>query len=168
MRKSSEVALLLLTCVTSAFAEPNIVTIPGEGWHLVVDAPALTSSEGSNEDGRFSYTGADINSGVTFSINTEDMNNGSNKACRDMYWAKTKNNPYIVKDSPVLFDTPTLHGVTYRSGGEYKGRPFTTVNAHGYFVKKGKCVDLHVSQIPYTDEGKAKIEKMVRTAKIME
>lgn len=163
-------ALFLITFSAlplAAIAEPNIVTIPEQGWHLVVDTPPLTSSESTNEDSRFSYTGADGISGVTFSIHTEDMMNGSNKQCRDEYWGKTKNYPYIVKRSAELFETPTLLGVTYRSEGEYKGRPFTTVNSHGYFIKNGKCVDLHVSQIPYSVEGKMKVESMVRTSKVM-
>jgi len=161
-------AVLALAMAQIAFAEPHIVTIPGQGWHLVVDAPALTSSEGSAGGGRFSYTGADVNSGITFSIHTEEMKQGSNKSCRDVYWAKTQNNPYIVTGSPVFFETATLVGVTYRSEGEYRGRAFTTANSHGYFVKSGKCVDLHVSQIPYSDEGRARVEHMVRTARVMD
>lgn len=149
-------------------AERNIVTIPGQGWHLVVDTPPLTSSESTGEQGLFSYTGADGNSGITFSIHTEDMKGGSNKQCRDEYWAKAQKNPYVVKASAVPFETPTILGVTYRSEGEYKGQPFTTVNSHGYFVKGGKCVDLHVSQIPYSDEGRKKVESVVRTSKVMQ
>jgi len=164
--------VLLIFALTAlpfaAVAESNIVTIPGQGWKLVVDTPPLTSSESRNEDGRFSYTGADTNSGITFSIYTEDMANGNSKQCREKYWTKTKSNPYIVKDSAVMFETATLFGVTYRSGGVYKGTPFTMVNSHGYFVKNGKCVDLHVSQLPYSDEGKTKVENIVRSAKIMQ
>ena len=165
--KSLLAVLLSMTSLT-VFAESNFVTIPTQGWHLVVDTPPLTSSESKNDGGRFSYTGADGNTGITFSIHTEDIKGGTNKQCRDEYWAKTQNSPYIVKESAVFFETPTLLGITYRSEGEYRGRPFTTVNSHGYFVRNGKCVDLHVSQIPYSDEGKTKVEKIVRTSKVMD
>lgn len=159
--------LLSMTSLT-VFAESNIVTIPTQGWHLVVDTPPLTSSESKHDGGRFSYTGADGNTGITFSIHTEDMEGGTSKQCRDEYWAKAQNNPYIVKGSAVFFETPTLLGITYRSLGEYRGRSFATVNSHGYFVKNGKCVDLHVSQMPYSDEGRTKVENIVRTSKVME
>ena len=160
--------MLLVALPQVVVAETNIVTITGQGWHLIVDMPPLTSFEGKSEGGRFSYTGADGKSGVTFSINTEDMKTGSRKQCRDEVWAKTQNNPTIVKGSAVFFETPSLLGVTYRSEGEYRGRPFTTVNSHGYFVRNGKCVDLHVSQIPYSDEGKKRVEQIVRSSKVMQ
>lgn len=159
------VAILLAQAVA---AEPNVVTIPGQGWHLMVDVPPLTSSEGKSNGQQFSYTGADVNSGITFSIHTEDMKNGTNETCRKVYWTKARKNPYIVKGSPVLFESTNLVGVTYRAAGEFRGRSFTTVNAHGYFVKKNKCVDLHVSQIPYTEAGKAEVERIVRSAKVIE
>ena len=159
---------MVFVTAQAAMAEPHIVSIPGEGWHLVVDAPPLTSSRGATDGGRFSYSGVDGNSGVTFSVHTEEMKNGTNRQCRDFYWARAEDNPYLVRDSVVFFDTPILLGLTHRSAGDYQGRPFSTVNSHGYFVKNGKCVDLHVSQIPYSDEGKARVENMVRTERVME
>ena len=157
--------MLALVFSQTVLAEKNYVTVPGEGWHLVIDMPPLTSSEGRTDGGRFSYTGADNVSGLTFSVNTEPMKEGTNKSCRDVYWAKAQANPYIVKDSSALFDTPALAGVSYRSEGDYKGQHFTTANAHAYFIEKGNCVDLHVSQIPFSAAGKAKVESIVRTAK---
>lgn len=158
---------LLLFLPPFALAEPNIVTVPGEGWHLVVDTPPLTSSDGASQDGRFRYTGVDINNGITFSIHTEPMSEGTNAGCREHYWNKAAANPYIVKESVVQFETEHLHGVTHRSEGEYKGRPFTTVNSHGYFVKNGKCVDLHVSQIPFSEEGLERVETIVRESRVL-
>lgn len=158
----------LVLVSTSAFAEPQIVTIPTQGWHLVVEAPPLTSSESTTVGGRFSYTGADGNSGITFSIHTEDARGGSHKECRDEYWKRTQASPYIIKGSAELFETPALLGVTYRSEGEYKGKRFALVNSHGYFVKNGKCVDLHVSQIPYSPEDIEAVERIVRTSKILQ
>lgn len=157
-----------MTLSQAVVAEPNIVTIPGQGWNLVVDTPPLTSSEGTNKDGRFRFVGADTQYGITFSIFTEDLENGSNVQCRDKYWAKTKENPYIIKESVELFETPIMLGVTYHVAGMYMGQPYKTANSHGYFVKNGKCVDLHVSQIPYTDEARKVVEAIVTTAKVMQ
>jgi len=159
--------LLLAIPCAAAHAEPTIITVHGQGWHLFVDAPSLTSSDSKSIKGRFRYTGLDVNSGITLSVHTEPMRAGSREQCRDAYWSKTKNIPYIVNGSPALFEAPELVGVTYRSEGEFRGKPFTTANAHGYFVVEGNCVDLHVSQIPYSDDGKAKVEAIVRSAKVM-
>lgn len=159
--------LVLAAVPLAAFAESNIVTIPGQGWHLVVDIPPLADSKGEAANGRFSYTGTSIESGITFSIHTEEMKDADNAQCRAEYWGKAQANPYIVKDSATLFETDSLHGVSYRSEGEYQGRAFTMVNAHGYFVENGKCVDLHVSQLPFSETGKAKVERIVRTSRVM-
>ena len=149
-------------------AEQNIVTIPAQGWSLVVGTPPLTSSESTNKDGRFRYIGADTLSGITFSIHTEDMGNKTNADCRDKYWTKTKDNPYIIKESAGLFEAEMMLGVSYRIEGKYMGQPYKTANSHGYFIKNGKCVDLHVSQIPYSDEGMKNVENIVRTARLMQ
>ena len=151
-----------------AVAEPNIVTIPAQGWSLIVDTPPLTSSESSNKDGRFRYIGADSESGITFSIFTEDMENQSNIQCRDKYWKKSKDNPYIIKDSVRFFEATSMLGVSYRIEGSYMGRPYKTASSHGYFVKNGKCVDLHVSQIPYSDEAMKIVESIVLIARVMQ
>jgi len=164
------IAAFLTTLSLTVIAEPNIVTIPNQGWSLIVETPPLTSSESSNKDGRFRYIGADTASGITFSIHTEDwdLENQSNTQCREKYWMKTKNNPYIIKESVELFETATMLGVMYRIEGKYMGQPYKTASSHGYFVKNGKCVDLHVSQIPYSDEGMRNVKNIVRTARVME
>lgn len=173
-RKESIFKALIVTLLTTlplaVIAEPNIVTIPNQGWSLIVETPPLTSSESTNKDGRFRYIGADTASGITFSIHTEDLDfgNQSNAQCRDKYWMKTKNNPYIIKDSIELFETTIMLGVMYRIEGKYMGQPYKTSSSHGYFVKNGKCVDLHVSQIPYSDEGMKNVKNIVSTARIME
>ena len=164
-------ALLLaifMTLSQAVVAEPNIITVPAQGWSLIVNTPPLTSSESTNKDGRFRYIGADTESGITFSIHTEDLESGSSVQCRDKYWGKTKNNPYIIKESVELFEAAIMVGVTYRIEGKYKGQPYKTASSHGYFVKNGKCVDLHVSQIPYSDEGRKNVEDIVRSARIMQ
>lgn len=166
MKRYGLLAIVLIA--TSVSAESQIVTIPAQGWHLVVEVPPLTSSESTTIGGRFSYTGADGKSGITFSIHTEDAKGGSHKECRDEYWKQSLANPYIVKGSAELFETPTLLGVTYRSEGEHKGKRFALVNSHGYFVKNGTCVDLHVSQIPYSPEGAETVERIVRTSKVLQ
>lgn len=158
---------VLIALSAAAVGEESIVTIPGQGWHLVVDVPPLTSSESANRQGRFSYLGADTVSGITFSINTENMQGGTNAQCRDEYFERARRNPHIVQESIVSFETPTLLGISYRSGGEYEGQPFTMANSHGYFVKNGKCVDLHVSHLPYTAEGAKRVENVVRTSKVI-
>jgi hypothetical protein len=48
------------------------------------------------------------------------------------------------------------------------GQPYKTASSHGYFVKNGKCVDLHVSKIPYSEEGTKNVENIVRTARIIQ
>lgn len=152
----------------AVIAEPNIVTVPAQGWSLIIDTPPLTSSESTNKDGRFRYIGADTGSGITFSIHTENLENQSNTQCRDKYWTKTKDNPYIIKESVEFFETALILGVTYRVEGKYMGQPYKTASSHGYFVKNGKCVDLHVSKIPYSEEGTKNVENIVRTARIIQ
>ena len=166
MRVLLAIALMLMT--SGAFAEPNIVTIPGRGWHLGVDVPSLTNSNSETDGARFSYTGVDTKSGITFSINIEVLANGSNAECRDEYWGKGQKNPVITAGTVEYFESPLLLGVSHRAEGDYNGMHFTTANAHGYFVKGDACVDLHVSKIGYSDESRARVENIIKDAAVID
>lgn len=160
-------ATLGISIGAPCLAEPTVITMPGKGWHLELNVPPSTQLEGESDGTRFRYVGANTGSGFTFSVHLEPMPDGGNAECRDEYWGKARLNPMIVGDSVQEFESEILLGISHRTSGEYQGRAFTTYNAHGYFVHKGACVDLHVSQIGDADDFRTVVESVVSSAKIL-
>lgn len=148
------IAILLLAPVV-AVAEIQYITIPGEGWHLKLDAPPLTHTEAKSRGRIFRYLASSVETGVTVSVNTETEGSKSNAECRETYWSKQQTNPMLVKGSETVFETDTAYFSTYRSEGVYKGQPFKTANAHAYIARNGICADIHVSHWPYSEESES-------------
>ena len=159
-------SFVFLAFATVATAEPTIVTVPGKGWHFLIDVPPVRTSEGQNDGERFRYL-ATSPTGITFSLHTESAEGGGNELCRDTYWAKGSKNPVITEGSVEFFEAKHLLGVSHRSEGDYQGKHFTTANAHGYFVQGPDCVDLHVSMVGYTEENRRRVEEIVKSSAII-
>jgi hypothetical protein len=159
--------LLLLLVVLPAFANAEIyyVTIPGEGWSLKLDVPAVRSIQGKSAGRLFQYLGGTVG-GLTFSIHTEIEGAASNEACRDHWWSKAARAPNIVKDSVKLGQHERAVYATHLTEGNIEGKAYKTANGHAYFVKNGLCVDLHVSHYPYNDSSPAQVETALRSLAI--
>ena len=158
--------LVFLAVATAAAAEPTLVTIPGKGWHFLIDVPPVRTSEGQYDGERFRSL-ATSPSGITFSLHTESAEGGGNELCRDTYWEKGSKNPVIAEGTVEFFEAKHLLGVSHKSEGDYQGKHFTTANAHGYFVQGSDCIDLHVSIVGYTEEKRDIAEEIVKSSAII-
>jgi hypothetical protein len=162
-----KIFILLIVFSSSVLAEKTYITIPGEGWHVTINGPALTSSKIESNGRYISYLGSSVDTGVSVSVNTELKGSSSNQECFDTFWEKAQRNPTIIKGSELLFKNSTASFVTLQSEGEYKGKPFKTANAHGYFVNEGLCVDVHVSHWPYTVKSDEYVKAIVQSIKVV-
>jgi hypothetical protein len=159
--------VLLLTPL-AAVAEIQYITIPGEGWHLTLDAPPLTNTEAKARGRIFRYLASSVETGVTVSVNTETEGSKSNAQCRDTYWTRQQTNPVLVKGSESVFEDDTAYYSTYRSEGVYKGEPFKTANAHAYIARNGICADIHVSHWPYNEESESIVAEIVTSIAVVD
>ncbi|MDH3287559.1 MAG: hypothetical protein OEP48_07535 [Betaproteobacteria bacterium] len=159
MRKA---AAIWLTLVISAWvhAEPMVVTIPGDGWHLFIDVPPILNLDGKSRDGRFRFIASETVTGITLSVHTENSGAESDERCRDAHWSKTARNPIIDQTTVRMYSSDVFSAVTYNIEGEYRGQHAKASNGHFYFTKMDKCVDVHVSKYPYVD-GDEKIIKRI-------
>ena len=162
------IAALLLLMPLAAIAETRYITIPGEGWHLTVDAPPLTNSEAMSTGRIFRFLASSVETGVTVSVNTETQGSQSNAACREKHWTRQRTNPMLVKGSESIFEDDTAFYSAYRSEGIFQGQPFKTANAHAYIAKDGICADVHVSHWPYTEESDSIVADIVTSIAIVD
>ena len=160
-------AVLLLIASSAVIAEDTYITIPGEGWSLKLDTPAITSSKSEVEGRILKYVGSSVETGVTLSVNTELEASKNNQQCFDVFWAKAQKNPMMVKSSINIFIDEKAMYATHRSEGEYKGQPFKTANGHAYFAYNGICVDLHVSHWPLSDKSDEIVKTIILSAAIV-
>ena len=163
---ASAATLILVASVASA--EPTLITIPGQGWHLSIDAPAPVTTSGKVTGARFSYTAHDSFSKITYSIHTETLVNGTNESCRDKVLARGADLPWNIKEDQVTpFETPAVVGKTSRFVVETAGLTETTANAHAFMVVDDKCVSVHVSQSPYSDACLTEVGEIARSIRIV-
>lgn len=161
-------ALLLLLLSCAAHAETSYLTVPGEGWSMKIETPTMTRTKGELDGRHFSYMASSTETGVTFSMYTETDGGEDAETCRKTYWTKSLNSPNVERSSAKLFESGVLKFVTHKSEGVYKGTAFKTANGHAYFVKKGLCVDVHVSHWPYRDGSEALVEGILRSVAVVE
>lgn len=161
------ILLALLLSPVVAGAESHYITVPGEGWSLKLDAPALASSKGQSEGRRFKYMGSSA-TGVTLSLHAEPESATSAGACRDAFWTKSQNNPHLVKSSAKLSESERMAFATHLSEGSFQGKAFKSANGHAYFVQKGLCMDLHVSHYPYAEGSEKVVEDILKSAMVLQ
>jgi len=160
--------LALTLFLADAAAEPTYITIPDQGWHLSLDAPAPSKMEGSTLGSRFRYTASDPFTSTTYSVLTEPFTDKTHTSCRDLILSRAKDRPAGSKeDKTKLFEAATFSGQRSRFEVTVDGRTHTMATAHAFFVEKGRCVDVHVSQFPYSDEALDAVEAIVRTVKVV-
>jgi hypothetical protein len=133
----------------SALAETAYITIPGEGWHLSIEAPALEHIEAKSR-GRLPRH--------LVSTNTE---------CREIYWSKAQANPMFIEGSESVSDSEVASFSSHRSEGKHKGKAFKTANAHAYIANNGICVDVHVSHWPYSAESDALVTEIIESVAVV-
>jgi hypothetical protein len=159
---------LLLLLPTVALAEPFYITVPGEGWTLKLETPAMTNVKGASEGRRLQYMASSTESGITISLYAETEGTKSNDECRETFCSQGLRNPNIVKDSIKLTADDRASFATHLSEGTYQGRDFKTANGHAYFVRNGLCMDLHVSHYPYAEGSEQRVENVLRSIAIVQ
>lgn len=164
--KRTLLALLVCTC-TAAAADPLYITVPGEGWTLKLDTPAMNNARGSAEGRRFQYQASSVETGITLSLHSEADSGTSNEACREAYWKKSQTSP-TTKSDISLWSTEQAMMVTHLTEVVYQGKAQKTANGHAYFVKNGLCLDLHVSHWPYQSGSEKRVEAVLRSLAVVQ
>lgn len=164
----NKLLVLLLLVPGAALAETLYVTVPGEGWALKLEAPAVTNVKAASANRRFQYMGSSVESGITLSLHAETEGIKSNDECRETFWSKGLSNPNLVKATVKLVASERAALVTHQSEGTFKGQAFKTANGHAYFVKNGLCMDLHVSHFPYAESSEKQVEAILRSIAIVQ
>src|SRR6187402_3033413 len=90
--------LLLALAAGAACAEPLYITVPGEGWTLKLEAPAMTNIRATAAQRLLRYTASSVESGITLSLHSETEGGGSNAECRDIYWKNALASPATKSD----------------------------------------------------------------------
>lgn len=158
--------LFLLLMPLLAQAESFYLTVPGEGWSLQLDAPAIDGIKGERKGRYYRVTAMSLSSGVTFSLHSETEASASHTECREKYWALSQTAPWK-RENIRLFDEGNFAYVSHTMEVTYQGQLVKTANGHAYFVKNGLCMDLHVSQHPLQASSEKTIEAILRSLKLV-
>ncbi len=159
--------LFLLLMPLLAQAESFYLTVPGEGWSLQLDAPAIDSIKGERKGRYYRVTAMSLSSGVTFSLHSETEASGSHAECREKYWALSQTAPWK-RENIRLFDVANFAYVSHTTEVAYQGQLVKTANGHAYFVKNGLCMDLHVSHYPLQEGSEQRVEAILRSATVVQ
>ena len=132
-----------------AHAEVAQVHIPGKSWGIRFDMPTISQYQGIGNGRSFQYkavsTGEPGTPQTLLTLFLEPDAAGSNKACFESYWAKSKQNPLIDASSIRTASMRNVEAVHYTY---VNGQP----NANFYLVDQGYCIDVHVSLSPGAPE----------------
>jgi hypothetical protein len=154
-------ALLLITVLTYPSVdddktEPFVVTIPGGGWQINLNAPPLEEFAGQTTGKNFAFQAAGKGGfNVSAYVETPQSDRQGHEACYEHYWPLAKRNPLIDQASVKVVKSKNFVKVAYiiNPPGNANGKENRHVNY--YFAYQGRWVDVHASQSPpRDDEGK--------------
>lgn len=132
-------SILVSMCAHGEVAQ---VHIPGKHWGIRFDMPTISQYQGVGDGKSFQYKAVSAGEPGTpqtlLTLFLEPDASGSNKACFESYWAKSKQNPLIEASSVRTTSMRNVEAVhyTYVNGQS---------NANFYLVNQGYCIDVHVS-----------------------
>lgn len=163
-------SLIFLTafCAASALAESTYITMPGQGWTLKLDTPAITASETTVEGLRIKFMGSSTDTGITLSVHGEPEGAANNQTCFETFWGRGKANPTVIAATVSTTSDATAHYVTHQSEGVYRGQQFKTANGHAYFARGGLCMDLHVSHWPFSEGSEAQVSGILGSIEVIQ
>lgn len=150
MRITFSLAFAILAAHTTArSAEPFTVTVPGQGWTIAFESPALQNYKGQSNDKAFQFQ-AMSEAGFNLSIFVEEAGakEGGHAACADKYWPLAKRNPMIDQDSAKKTTTENFVKVAYNIKAGEGANAKIVANVNYYFAFQGKWIDVHVSRYP--------------------
>lgn len=143
MRKLT--VLFLTFFSTLAFANPMQVEILGENWLLGYDIGKVAEYNATISDHRFQYMASnysdDTAPNTILMLDVKNIASQSKEMCFDELWTKNQKEqdgifPEKQKINHLPF--PNYEQVTYLYADGSQ-------NANYYFVKNGKCIDVHIS-----------------------
>lgn len=138
-----KVAFLLLTFIsTGTFAKLMQVEVIGENWNFGYDIGEVTEYQAVSKNQKFQYQAlAEEKNGSpkTFLTFYLEPIAGQNKdTCYNEFWNKSATYSLIEKATVKHQSFPRYEQVTYLYSNGME-------NANYYFVKNGKCADVHIS-----------------------
>jgi hypothetical protein len=153
--KSLNIGIFMIAVLSAstAFAEPFVMTIPGQSWQIGLHLPPLDEYQGKTQGNRFAFMGRTAQLGLVLSVIGEPWKEGGNAECRSAVWAKKSTQiPALDKTSVKIADQQKFSQVSYTVNPEIQGKKIKQSNMDFYFVFNGHCVDVHLSKIPQTKE----------------
>ena len=151
--------LLLLGLSSAAHAAQTKLVIPGQGWQLAFDAPALKKMGEQDVPGQYAY---EANAGkFNLSLYVEDPSCSGGRTHKAFYqclWPKASRNPMIVKPSVVATEQANYYKVAYDIHAPFQGRMITLKNVNFLISYRGKWTDLHISVVEPTADDLAMLE----------
>lgn len=138
------------------------IEVPGEGWSLTFQAPALTHQNQSAREGAFQWRANATPFVISFFVEAP-AGSPTHQACFEHYWSLSRRNPTLDPASVRITQTPTFHRVQYDCRGTYQGKPYLQRNVNYYFAFRGRWMDLHVSAFNPTLEGDSLFEGFDRS-----
>lgn len=165
--KRIALALWSVCCTQAAFADELRIPVPGEGWTLKLDAPAMKEMPADREGHIYTGNAGKLNLSLHVSKPLCSGGDGDDNRYK-CFRLKMANMPYIVSDSVRANVVTGGIQVTYLLEvpvGERKVRAF---NLYYLFVKNGKWADLHVSVVQPTKEELEATFKLIDTVSIID
>ena len=155
MAHSSKTLLAVLVAITFpaiAFAENVEVNIPGEGWRISFDAPALSQKQEARRGGDYAFKATSDRFNISLFVEQPQGKGDTHRDCYRFYWPQVSRNPMIAKDTAVTSDAAKYVRVQYDIVAELKGQPIRQRNVNYYIAYRGKWIDVHISIIEPTQE----------------
>lgn len=135
--------LLFLSVSSTAWADEQVIPVPGEGWGIRFEAPRLVAVSGSKQS--VFYGSADR---FQLSFFVEPPRCGGPDTDENIYACflpKLLNSPHIMKDSVRANTKQNGVQVMAFSREEIGGRVGTNFSMHLLFARHGKWADVHAS-----------------------
>lgn len=153
--------LCALPLVSSA--KVDSISIPNQGWKIVVDAPPLTPVSENSLSDSYSYAANSGNFNLSLFVEPPQVPHAGNKECYEFYWGKGRRNPMINQDSVMVSHTPAFYRVEYTIEA---GKNFSQRNVNYFFVYQERWVDVHISLVESAQSSDALFEAFDRGLKV--
>jgi hypothetical protein len=166
MRSLAVLSIIGLLRATSALAEDQIVSIPGEDWRIRFDAPQLTPGKGIAQS--IFYGRADRLQISVFVEPPRCPGGDSDENVYECFAAVLRKNPVADWDTERANTRPN-GGVTvmYMTRGETGALKGSAFNINLLLVHNGKWVDMHTSIASPTQDDIKTLFAIVNSAEIV-
>ena len=144
MKIFGQILLPLLFSVSSiAWAEEQVIQVPGEGWHIRFEAPRLVAVSGQKQS---VFYGSADRFQLSFFVEPPHCSGpDTDENIYACFLPKLLNNPYIVKDTVRANTKQNGVQVMALSRVEMGGGVGTNFSMHLLFARNGKWADVHAS-----------------------